>query len=288
MRKTYGDLTTCQQRVGVDCAARADGARWYAAQVSLPVPALGPRQKSCAQSIAQASCNDFEDQIASNDCDPVPGKTPDGYLCASGKECQSAHCGKENPDAEAKCVRVAAIGASCGNGIAMCDTGASCTLGKCVKFGGEGASCIDAVPPCAGFLTCFGGKCAKAAAIGERCGDGLPSCVDEANDSITCAAGVCTVAAFAKAGEACDLAAGPFCEGGGFCQGDLVGPNGAVEFVGTHRCLAPSQDGNACDGNRMKGPGCLAPSSCDLETNSCQPPVYTAMMTRTQITRVKP
>jgi hypothetical protein len=279
IRRTYGDRATCERRVAADCAAKADGERWYAQQAGMPAPPVGARRTSCAKSIAAASCDDFEDQVYANECDPLPGKAPDGALCASGKECQSAHCSEASADADAVCVRVAAIGGACSSlGGAQCDSGAMCIAGKCVRFGGEGAECGDGDGPCAGFLTCFDGKCAKPTAVGAKCGDDYPACIDEGDDAVACTNGVCTVIQFAKAGEPCDMTAGPFCEAGGFCQGDLVDAAGKLTYTGSHKCVAAATDNNACDS--LKGPMCMSPATCDEESNICLPPQYTAMMTR--------
>lgn len=237
----YGDVATCEARIGILCPKSA----------SAPGSNTAPKHwQDCADVAPSLTCEEVFSRSIPEECQPTPGSLADGSACGIDSQCMNAYCKVPPGDVCGVCGARAATGGACMQPD-DCDFGHQCAQNKCVKPAELGATCDDATP-CLVTLACSGGKCSKAAAAGEACDPVEQNC--SRVDGLGCNKnGVCQKIKFAGPGEVCGMSAGDFivCSGNGTCK---TGGNPA----GT--CLAPAKDGQAC--NEADGPKCIAGARC--------------------------
>lgn len=268
---TYGDMTTCIERVKLSCQNN------LAAPGSNNTPA---QLEKCAAEYSTYLCIDLFDNGANPppDCAPA-GQLANGATCAVVGQCASRFCaGTKN--------------ATCGVCAAEPTDGASCVTSGCApgqecKTESTGDMlCLDRLPvgdatctsdlPCQAFSACIGdsstvptktGVCtANATSVGAACGGTNPAC--ESNFGLTClgptGAKTCQLINYVQAGAAC----GTLADGSrAACTiSDCFTATGPAAITDTNAtCVARAADGAVCD--TQVGKLCLAPARCVLNGN---------------------
>ena len=242
---TYGSVTTCIARAGINCAASltATGSTATAADV-----------ETCVQGYAATSCNELLGNQEPAACQ-LHGTLPPGTPCGSDLQCagSNGYCKASTATCGVCSTRMAGGGACTEN--EDCQPGLVCsasgTTGSCVTPGAQGAAC-SATLPCQGPLVCVNGSCGTAPAAGEAC-SATPDDCDGSQGYYCSAAAICTQVQTAMAGQPCGVStSGITVCAPGTCQ--------TAPGTTTGTCEAPAADGAAC--NTDTGPGCLAPAAC--------------------------
>ncbi len=247
LQLTYGDQTTCKDRLKLSCttSGMAPGTGFGATQWA-----------ACGAAISTATCDDYLNALTAGTiaaCNPVPGTVANMVACGEHSQCQSAFC-QAKPESCGTCVKPLAAGDACGTGKAPCGYGLSCVNDRCAAPASPGDKCSTTAgslyPQCKLGYYCTAGKCAAQLKAGDAC---TTSAACSTVDGLTCDTKTrkCVAPTFAAAGNACDLAVQPpvLCSGGGFCRT-------GVKPV----CVAPAKDGDTC--GPTKGPLCLSPATC--------------------------
>jgi hypothetical protein len=279
IRRVYGDLATCQQRLRDACVTSL-GARGTA-QTPANVTA-------CAAAYPSIACVDLlngENLPAS--CAAQAGAGVSGAVCRYASQCQSGYCAVPTGSSCGVCAARPAAGASCNGpgapagcgGAGLTCVGETATApGTCVALGARGGLC-DLTRPCGAGLSCtpvaltaMRRTCEPAGAtVGAACGGASAAGCDAAL-GLACntMSRTCQPIALAAPGAACGLGGdGGFtaCAASADCVGyTLMNPRGT--------CRAAAADGAPCD--RVNGPYCRTPASCvtagDATTGTCALP----------------
>jgi len=239
---SYGDVATCKTRskLGLQPALTANG-------TSLTASSLA----SCAQDLANATCDQLTTRDLPESCRTKPGTLQDGAACGADQQCQNRLCRKQAGTACGACSKLGASGTDCKIN-EECEFGLGCAGGKCAPFKGAGEKC-DATNRCKPTLTCQSGTCGTPAGVDATCSSpGLESECDLAKGVACGVDKKCTQIQFVGPGQPCGLVEGKFvsCGGAGRC----------TALTGGGTCQAPAADGSACDD--ANGPLCVAPARC--------------------------
>jgi hypothetical protein len=249
----YGSVERCQERTLPICLDELS-----AAGTGITLVAVD----SCIDALNVASCEAGLSR-------PLPactfaGDKSDGAGCRYDSQCASAFCNRPLRSWCGTCAAQASAGGECDrNRPNGCATGLACvSSGTCVAPMASGAACASSAD-CSGGLRCNREsvrRCAPRARLNETCAEVVdcdPTLGLYCNES-----GLCAVAEYANAGDACDFEGGSYCAASSSCKSS----EGLPAPVGT--CEAPRADGEACD--LMAGDGCDAPALC-IESR-CEPP----------------
>ncbi len=269
--KNYGDMATCLARQKLACMN----------SVSAPGTGTSPGQlEKCAAEFATWSCVDLFDNGANPppDC-ALPGKLPNGAVCAFAGQCASRFCSGTKNAACGTCADQPIDGTSCAT--SGCAPGQSC---KTESSGdmlcrdrlalGDVTCTSDTV--CDAFSSCVGasasdptktGVCtASSTSVEAACGGTNPGCVGDLGLACLGAAGAktCETIAYVHAPAAC--ATLPDASRADCVAGDCFTPSAPATTTDTNAtCLAKVQEGAACDS--QVGPLCLAPARCVLSAS---------------------
>lgn len=245
----YGDTATCQTRAVPGCTSftSAPGSN-----------VTGDQIEACANAVKNATC----DQVLNGGVSALPacdlkGTLDNGKPCAQGLQCSSGFC-PIGDNGCGTCAPRTKDGDACISG--NCSDGQTCVTSAGAGGGGssvcratvaDGQSCGESGAPCKSGSSCVSGLCTKNLASGAACtpGSGAQCDIDQ---GLVCQSGTCSAITLPKAGEACSAATGFTCSGSAKCSVS----SGTVS--GT--CLAPAEDGAACDD--VKGPGCKPGAKC--------------------------
>lgn len=233
----YGDELTCESRQAPGCldALSAPGTGW-----------TGDVLEACVTARTALDCTAFLHAKPQPAACFITG-TFNSQSCLYGAQCGTGYC------------RIAS-GMTCGNCVALGDTGAPCTTssdcggnllcagsGTCQPPSPATGNCSSMVP-CTPGTTCLGGVCVVPGGPGATCAakNGGADC--DYYQGVYCdgTTSMCTAYAVAQAGDACGGATPTVCAGDATCFQSL--------------CVAPADDGSAC--NAASGLNCMAPSSC--------------------------
>lgn len=279
VRRAYGDLATCEQRVRDACVTSL-GARGTG-QTPANVTA-------CAAAYPSVACVDLLNGTnLPASCGAQVGAVANGAPCRYASQCQSGYCAVPTGTNCGVCAARPAAGAACngpGAPIGCGGSGLTCAgetamaAGACVALGARGTLC-DPTHPCGAGLSCtpvaltaMRRTCEPAGTtVGAPCGGpSAPGCDAALGLACNTMSRTCQVIALAAPGAECGLGAdGGFtvCAAGGDCMGySLMNPRGT--------CRAAAADGAPCD--RGNGPYCRTPASCvtagDALTGTCALP----------------
>jgi hypothetical protein len=233
----YGDELTCVARQAPGCldALAAPGTGW-----------TGDNLEACVKARTALDCADFLHGKPQPKACLITGLF-NSQSCLDGAQCGTGYC------------RIAS-GASCGNCVALGDTGAPCTtssdcdgnllcagIGTCQPPSPASGACSTTMP-CVQGTNCIAGACVLPGASGAPCAAKNNNADCDYYQGVYCdgTTSMCTSYAIAQAGDSCTGATPTVCAGDATCFQTL--------------CVSPAADGSAC--NAASGLNCMAPSSC--------------------------
>jgi hypothetical protein len=274
----FPDESSCETRVAAECVANLGAAGTGQTPAGV---------EACAAAYPGETCTNYFDGNPVTACVPPAGTGKTGAPCGASAQCASTFCAISEYQVCGTCQPLPVAGATCqvqadcGRDLA-CAVPANATSGKCAAWGASGGACLTGVAPCGYGLACVGddvstmamGTCqASGETVGAAC-DGKRATAANCNGALglTCiptakgsAVGTCQKIQLVTAGTACgNIGAAPItgvadCTGGGLCAKPLTDA-GTPATMGV--CVAPADDGAACDSDPTKGPPCLSPAKC--------------------------
>ncbi|HEY3815784.1 MAG TPA: hypothetical protein VGL81_01375 [Polyangiaceae bacterium] len=233
----YPDMLTCQASQQPSCldALTAPGTGW-----------TGDNLETCVKARTALDCSDFLHAKPQPSACFVTGLF-NSQSCLYDAQCGTGYC------------RIA-TGASCGNCVALGNTGAPCTSsndcggnllcagsGTCQPPSPASGACSTTVP-CTPGTACIGGACVVPGGPGAACSSKNSNADCDYYQGVYCdgTTSMCTAYAVAQPGDACGSATPTVCGGDATCYQSL--------------CVSPAADGSAC--NAASGLNCMAPDSC--------------------------
>ncbi len=233
----YGDDFTCIARQTPGCLDElaAPGTGW-----------TGDKLEACIKARTALDCADFLHAKPQPTACFVTGLFT-SQSCRYDAQCGTGYC------------RIAS-GASCGNCVALGNTGAPCTTsGDCAGnlLCATSGTCqppspitgmCSATVPCVQGAACIAGVCVLPGGSGAACAAKNSNADCDYYQGVYCngTTSMCTTYAVAQAGDSCSGPAPTVCAGEATCFQTL--------------CVAPASDGSPC--NAASGLDCMAPSSC--------------------------
>ncbi|HEX3345625.1 MAG TPA: hypothetical protein VHS09_13675 [Polyangiaceae bacterium] len=233
----YGDELTCEAAQAPGCmdALAAPGTGW-----------TGDVLEACVNARTALSCADFLHAKPQPTACFVTGLFT-GQACLYDAQCGTGYC------------RIAS-GASCGNCVALGNTGAPCTssndcggnllcagAGTCQPPSPASGMC-SATAPCTPGTACIGGVCVVPGGSGAACVAKNNSADCDYYQGVYCdgTTSMCASYAVAMAGDSCASATPTVCAGDATCYQSL--------------CVAPASMASAC--NAASGLNCAPPYAC--------------------------
>jgi hypothetical protein len=246
----WGDAGTCTSR---------ETAQFAGTLASTGTSDTPSQLESCAQAIANVSCDDALGRNLPPPCRAQPGTLANGAACGDDSQCTGGRCKVPSNQICGVCATLSEAGGAC-TVDGDCDHGLACANKQCAAYVTAGGTC-DASHPCLPSSVCKGGTCATPDPAGASCTPTGPDTCDNLH-GVFCNSqtSTCQTIAFANAGGACGFVSSTLtlCQGGGTnviaeCKGVGVG-----SLTGT--CQATAADGASC--NTTTGPFCVPPSVC--------------------------
>ena len=279
VKDLYGTDTVCQERNKQSCLNGLNGTGTGNTVAHV---------EACSTAYPTEACSDFFDGNPVAACVPPAGTLATGAACGGAAQCTSTYCAVTSTTVCGTCQPLPAAGAPC-QVLADCGRDLGCaiptgaTSGTCTPFLASGGACLTGTTLCSNSLGCVGddpatstmGMCmTNGATVGAAC-DGSRKTMAACNNSmgLVCiptaagsAVGTCQNIAFVGSGKTCGTIGTPEtsfvdCSAGGLCMK-------AAPTDKTGTCVAPAQDGAACNNDPSIGPPCLSPAKCVVPSGS--------------------
>lgn len=223
----YGEVATCEERVGPRCLLTPD----------LAGATITPEEiQACADAYSGQTCTDAFIGLAPEAC-RLPGEKADGATCAVGVQCKGGVCRTTGEGQCGSCVTPLAAGAACDVATDVCEAGLFCSAAKkCEAPAEKGEACTPELP-CEGGLSCNSGICGSPLPEGGDCSAGQ-TCDFTVGLFCNGKTKQCTPVGIANLGEACGFDQ----DTGGIvlCEADVE-----CDFAAS-KCIAKLKEGDAC------------------------------------------
>jgi hypothetical protein len=237
-RVGFGDEKDCETRWALGC--RAD--------LGLPGShRTAAVTESCTVATEKTTCDQWFRLVEVSECFPQAGTLANGAVCATGGQCESLVCNRQEGSSCGTCGPVRLVGDPCLRD-AECVGDLLCLHGVCGEAPSVGAPCLET---CVLPFVCKGGTCARRSQAGQACSSTPEDSCDVYNGLFCGRAHVCQVGKYAALGEVCNEREGIYCDREGTCRS-------GSGTTGT--CAAAAEDGADCDDT--SGPYCRYPAQC--------------------------